>query len=262
MRLGHLHSKREVVNCKVLSVKLESFWWQIYNYTSFQVWLPARAFVEDAIKEAHNVDDSGEIIVLKKSCPWKEHLYELEKELKVKIPLKYCLYEVGLLSYDQWYSASVSPGKVFSAGSALILHSEHSLVPCQLNCQTSFPSSLVHTGSELCHDVPAHPSLAWNLHMAAGHQWSLPGSSCGSPRKLWEQITTACFLERLARWSAVRSNSDSWMRFCTCFRLYWGKQKLSWSLGHGQASIRIGSYLTSAYLRLYKLMTKTVKYSR
>ena len=40
------------------------------------------------------MDDSGEIICLETVCPWKEHLYELEEELAVEKPLKYCIYEV------------------------------------------------------------------------------------------------------------------------------------------------------------------------
>ena len=59
-----------------------------------QVWLPARAFVRKAIQDRAKVDDSGEIIRLETVCPWKEHLYELEEELAVEKPLKYCIYEV------------------------------------------------------------------------------------------------------------------------------------------------------------------------
>ena len=59
-----------------------------------QVWLPARAFVRKAIQDRCKVYDSGEIIFLETVCPWKEHLYELEEELAVEKPLKYCIYEV------------------------------------------------------------------------------------------------------------------------------------------------------------------------
>lgn len=60
-----------------------------------QVWLPARAFVRQAIEKRHEVDESGEIILLKTVCPWKEHLYELEQELQLPKPLKYCIYEAS-----------------------------------------------------------------------------------------------------------------------------------------------------------------------
>eukprot|EP00898_Chlorokybus_atmophyticus_P005970 jgi/Chlat1/6374/Chrsp44S05832 len=56
-------------------------------------WLPARAFVEAALKERSAVDASGEIIVLQTSAPWKEHLYQVEEELQQQGAIKYCLYE-------------------------------------------------------------------------------------------------------------------------------------------------------------------------
>ncbi|KAI4871900.1 hypothetical protein NFI96_019044 [Prochilodus magdalenae] len=56
-------------------------------------WLPARAVVETAIESRHQVDAGGEIIVLDQGgCPWKEHLFALEKELKVEVPIKFVLY--------------------------------------------------------------------------------------------------------------------------------------------------------------------------
>jgi len=60
-----------------------------------QVWLPARAFVREAVEKRKSVDKSGEIILLETVCPWKEHLYELEEEMGVEKPLKYCLFEVS-----------------------------------------------------------------------------------------------------------------------------------------------------------------------
>jgi len=39
------------------------------------------------------VDASGEIVCLAKGgCPWKEHLFRLEKELEISPPIKYVLY--------------------------------------------------------------------------------------------------------------------------------------------------------------------------
>ncbi|KAI8642725.1 metal-dependent protein hydrolase [Parasitella parasitica] len=43
-------------------------------------WLPARSLVVDALDKATDVHQSGRIIALERSCPWKEHLLELEKE--------------------------------------------------------------------------------------------------------------------------------------------------------------------------------------
>ncbi|XP_069762238.1 MYG1 exonuclease isoform X2 [Narcine bancroftii] len=61
-----------------------------YYHTS---WLPARGLVKEAIQERREEDESGEIMVLKQGgCPWKEHLFELEKELKIEPPIKFILY--------------------------------------------------------------------------------------------------------------------------------------------------------------------------
>ncbi|XP_069133181.1 MYG1 exonuclease-like [Argopecten irradians] len=56
-------------------------------------WIPARELVEQAIKERTEVDQSGEIVVLKSGgCPWKDHLLSIEEELALSPKLKYVLY--------------------------------------------------------------------------------------------------------------------------------------------------------------------------
>jgi len=81
------------------------------------VWLPARQLVEHAIRHRFEVDQSGEIIVLSQFCPWKEHVAQLEKELKCETAIKYVLFPDN----DQWYSQSIS-----------ILRCRVSLIFCQL----------------------------------------------------------------------------------------------------------------------------------
>jgi uncharacterized UPF0160 family protein len=55
--------------------------------------LPARAFVEKAVLERHNVDPSGEIIrFVSGGLPWKNHLYDLEDEYKLDPLVKFVLY--------------------------------------------------------------------------------------------------------------------------------------------------------------------------
>jgi uncharacterized UPF0160 family protein len=54
--------------------------------------------VREAIETRMEVDESGEIMKLAHYCPWKEHLYELEQELNVQPPLKFCLYEVRYIT--------------------------------------------------------------------------------------------------------------------------------------------------------------------
>ena len=51
--------------------------------------------MKSAIEARLEVDPSGEIMELKAGgCPWKEHLYDLEAELKLQTPIKFCIYEV------------------------------------------------------------------------------------------------------------------------------------------------------------------------
>lgn len=55
--------------------------------------IPARSFVEQALLTRHEVDASGEIIKLESGgLPWKDHLYELEKEHSVDPLVKFVLY--------------------------------------------------------------------------------------------------------------------------------------------------------------------------
>jgi uncharacterized UPF0160 family protein len=44
-------------------------------------WLPARTIIEDAVEHRYNVHETGCIIELKRFCPWKEHILDIEKEI-------------------------------------------------------------------------------------------------------------------------------------------------------------------------------------
>ncbi|XP_075447934.1 MYG1 exonuclease [Ascaphus truei] len=56
-------------------------------------WLPARAQAEEALRNRFQVDDSGMVIVLAQGgCPWKEHLFQLEKEQNLEKDIKFVLY--------------------------------------------------------------------------------------------------------------------------------------------------------------------------
>nr|XP_033330298.1 UPF0160 protein MYG1, mitochondrial [Megalopta genalis]XP_033330299.1 UPF0160 protein MYG1, mitochondrial [Megalopta genalis] len=56
------------------------------------IWLPARSIVEEAIQDRFKVDPSGEIIVLSRLAPWQQHLFALEKKLKLEPTLKYVIW--------------------------------------------------------------------------------------------------------------------------------------------------------------------------
>lgn len=55
------------------------------------VWWPARAIVSDAIKKRFDLHPSGKIIELEQFCPWKQHLYDLEKTAKCDGEILYCI---------------------------------------------------------------------------------------------------------------------------------------------------------------------------
>jgi len=55
-------------------------------------WWPARSVVEEAIKDRKSVDASGKVILMEKSCPWKDHIFNLEKEFKCVDELTYVVY--------------------------------------------------------------------------------------------------------------------------------------------------------------------------
>lgn len=76
------------------------------------IWLPAREIVQKAVSEhlqvtidrtcvmssisvtlCVKVDSSGAIIKLKTSCPWIDHLFELEKEMNLIGQIKFVLYK-------------------------------------------------------------------------------------------------------------------------------------------------------------------------
>ncbi|XP_037304039.2 UPF0160 protein MYG1, mitochondrial [Pungitius pungitius] len=97
-RVGHLNPRwnsqsqdTEAGFRKALKMVGEEFLERLEYYRS--AWLPARAVVEEAVKGRHQVDPSGEVVLFSQGgCPWKEHLFSLEKELKVETPIKFVLY--------------------------------------------------------------------------------------------------------------------------------------------------------------------------
>lgn len=55
--------------------------------------IPARVFVEKALLKRQEIDKSGEILVLESGgLPWRNHLYDLEKEHAVEPLIKFVLY--------------------------------------------------------------------------------------------------------------------------------------------------------------------------
>ncbi|NXI97704.1 MYG1 protein, partial [Psophia crepitans] len=73
-----------------------------------RAWLPARALVEEAIQRRFEVDASGAVLELPQGgCPWKEHVFSLERELALPRPLQMVLFpDRG----GQWRAQSVPAG--------------------------------------------------------------------------------------------------------------------------------------------------------
>lgn len=68
-------------------------------------WLPARGLVETAFNDRYNAHPSGEVLVLEQFCPWKEHLYSIEKENSAQGTIKFVLF---LDSSSKWRISTVS----------------------------------------------------------------------------------------------------------------------------------------------------------
>ncbi|KAL6257501.1 hypothetical protein P5V15_011071 [Pogonomyrmex californicus] len=76
---------------KAMALVLEEFL-EFVRYTK-NVWLPAKDIVRRAVESRFEVDPSGEIIVLSQVAPWKEHLFQLEKEMNISPSIKYTIFE-------------------------------------------------------------------------------------------------------------------------------------------------------------------------
>lgn len=68
-------------------------------------WLPARSLVEEAFKQRSDVHPLGEILVLTQFCPWKEHLYSIERENGQPGIVKFVLFQDSL---SKWRISTVS----------------------------------------------------------------------------------------------------------------------------------------------------------
>lgn len=70
------------------------------------VWWPARKIVKDSILNRFNIDESGEIVeLLSGHCPWKEHLFELEKQMGIEKTIIYVLFSDN---HNRWRVQAVS----------------------------------------------------------------------------------------------------------------------------------------------------------
>ncbi|KAI7735862.1 hypothetical protein M8C21_000235 [Ambrosia artemisiifolia] len=74
-------------------------------------WLPARLVVMERLAARKNIDSSGEIMLLTRSCPWKLHIFDLEVEMKIDPALKYVIYQDDRNNRWRVQAVAVSPDK-------------------------------------------------------------------------------------------------------------------------------------------------------
>lgn len=56
-------------------------------------WYPAKPIVREAILSRSSVSSTDAIIVLSSFCPWKDHLFTLEKELKLESKIQFVVFK-------------------------------------------------------------------------------------------------------------------------------------------------------------------------
>ncbi|KAL9890787.1 MYG1 protein [Glossina fuscipes fuscipes] len=56
-------------------------------------WIRAREYVRNALENATKVYESGEILLLERTCPWKQHLFDLEQECDIEGRSKLVIFE-------------------------------------------------------------------------------------------------------------------------------------------------------------------------
>ena len=78
-----------------------------------EVWWPARTVVENAIDKRFETWKGGRIISFDNgTCPWKEHLYDLEREQGIEGEILFCLFEDD--ANKTWRVAAVGvEGQIF-----------------------------------------------------------------------------------------------------------------------------------------------------
>ncbi|KAB5524067.1 hypothetical protein DKX38_021816 [Salix brachista] len=74
-------------------------------------WLPARSIVRECLASREDIDSSGEIMVLTKSCPWKLHIFEIEEKMKINPSIKYVIYQDDRSENWRIQAVAVSPDK-------------------------------------------------------------------------------------------------------------------------------------------------------
>ncbi|KXZ50644.1 hypothetical protein GPECTOR_15g328 [Gonium pectorale] len=73
-------------------------------------WLPGRRPVAEALARRHEVHPSGKVVLLTEYCPWKDHLYDLEKEGGFVGDVLFVVYQDDRDKSYRVQAVSVGPG--------------------------------------------------------------------------------------------------------------------------------------------------------
>ncbi|GMP70671.1 hypothetical protein CsSME_00029425 [Camellia sinensis var. sinensis] len=74
-------------------------------------WLPARSIVMECLAAREDIDSSGGIMVLTRSCPWKLHIFDLEEGMKIDPTIKYVIYQDERSENWRVQAVAISPDK-------------------------------------------------------------------------------------------------------------------------------------------------------
>ena len=76
-----------------------------------RAWLPARTLVRQTYDKRKEYDGKGRIMVFEKSCPWKDHLYTIERERPEEDKVVFVLYPESEHEGSKWRIQAVSLSK-------------------------------------------------------------------------------------------------------------------------------------------------------
>ena len=76
---------------KAMKVVEEELYWQIYSIAV--VFMPARKQVEESWNKREEFNASGELMYIENSCPWKDHLFNIEAEQSKEGLIKFVFFK-------------------------------------------------------------------------------------------------------------------------------------------------------------------------
>ena len=74
-----------------MDVTEEDFLWQIHGKVNIHY--PAYEIAKEAFDNRDAFHPSSELVLIKTTCPWKEHLFEIERENNLEGLIKFAIYE-------------------------------------------------------------------------------------------------------------------------------------------------------------------------